>query len=182
MAIARSFANEPDLVVLDEPTSALDPLSRADVLELLMRLQREFRVSYLFISHDLITVKSISTRIAVMYLGKIVEIGPTDRVFASPQHPYTRALLNSMLVADPAATRSTFTLRGEIPSPVTLPPGCALASRCPLASVECTKIVPPLEPVGEDQSAACIKLPRWPSPNGSRSSPTVADIDTELIS
>jgi len=166
VAIARSFANQPDLVVLDEPTSALDPLARADVLELLTKLQGDSAVSFLFISHDLNTVKRISSRIAVMYLGRIVELGATNTVFANPQHPYTRALLNSMLVADPSASRQSFTLRGEIPSAVKLPPGCALASRCPLATVECTKIIPPLELVGEGHTAACIKLPRWAAPDG----------------
>jgi oligopeptide/dipeptide ABC transporter ATP-binding protein len=159
-AIARSFATDPDLVVLDEPTWALDPLARMDIIELLTRLQQESGVSYLFISHDLITVESISSRVAVMYLGKIVEVGPTDRVFAVPCHPYSRALLSSVLSADPAASRQAFTLRGEIPSPIHLPPGCALASRCPLALAECRLAVPPLAEVGERHRSACIRVHR----------------------
>jgi oligopeptide/dipeptide ABC transporter ATP-binding protein len=139
--IARAIAVEPELIVLDEPTSALTPLARIGIIRLLRSLQERLGVSYLFISHDLNTVEHMSHRVAVMYLGQIVELGTREQVFRSPLHPYSKALLAAHLVADPSRRRvdraNPETLSGEIPSPIDLPRGCYLASRCPVALPAC---------------------------------------------
>ncbi|MFQ5914165.1 MAG: ABC transporter ATP-binding protein [Nitrospinota bacterium] len=158
VAIGRAIVPRPDLLVLDEPTSALDPSARAEIMRLLIRLQKDLGLTYLFISHDLATVRFICSEVAVMYLGKIVERGPTDALFRNPRHPYSRALLSSYLVPDPNARRSPLVLKGEIPSPINLPNGCYLYSRCPLAAPKCDKAHPPLEPVGNGRFAACYRL------------------------
>lgn len=141
IAIARALASEPRFVVLDEPTSVLTPGARQDLVELLARLQAETGVAFLFISHDLTTVASISHRVAVMYLGQIVETGATRQIFAAPRHPYTRALISAHLGVDPAKRRVDAApaerLEGEIPSPIDLPAGCYLASRCGYARPRC---------------------------------------------
>jgi oligopeptide/dipeptide ABC transporter ATP-binding protein len=157
VGIARAIATNPTLLVLDEPTSALDPRARAQIIELLIELQRRLGMTYLFITHDLNTLRHISHRIAVMYLGLIVEEGPTAQIFEEQRHPYTRALLSSVLYPDPETRRERFELRGEIPSPINLPHGCFLASRCPLALPECRLEVPPLVDVGGGQRSACIR-------------------------
>ena len=158
VAIARAIAAQPDLLVLDEPTSALDPPSRAEIMHLLILLQRSLGLSYLFISHDLATVRLISSQVAVMYLGKIVEQAPTESLFRNPRHPYSRALLSSYLVPNPSVQRNPLVLRGEIPSPINLPKGCYLFSRCPLAAAECETIHPPLEPQGDSHFVACYRV------------------------
>jgi peptide/nickel transport system ATP-binding protein len=139
--IARAIAVEPELIVLDEPTSALTPLARIAIVRLLRDIQQRLGVSYLFISHDLNTVEHMSHRVAVMYLGQIVEIGTREQIFRAPLHPYSQALLAAHLVADPSRRRvdrsDLETLRGEIPSPIDLPAGCYLAGRCPAAQPSC---------------------------------------------
>ena len=157
VAIARAIATQPRLIVMDEPTSALDISIRAEIIELLMRLQRETGVAYLLISHDLTAVKKVSGRVAVMYLGRIVETAPTATLFDHQVHPYTRALLSSVLLPDPTQPRSTFRLSGEIPSPIRLPAGCFLAPRCPVRVADCGQHRPELRPVEPERTAACFR-------------------------
>jgi oligopeptide/dipeptide ABC transporter ATP-binding protein len=145
VGIARALSTNPELVVLDEPTSSLDVSVRAEILNLLSDLQQELGLSYLFISHDLTAVRRVCHRIAIMYLGKIVEIGETEALFQQPLHPYARALLSSVLYPNPRQQRSRFLLKGEIPSPIDLPTGCHLHTRCPLATPECIVTYPPVK-------------------------------------
>ena len=164
IGIARALALDPQLVIADEPVSALDVSVRSQVLNLMVRLQRERNLTYVFISHDLSVVEHLSDSIAIMYLGRIVEKGPAARVFAHPAHPYTRALLAAVPVADPTQRHDREPVRGEAPSPVSPPPGCPFHPRCAYAIDACRTIVPPLEPVGTpnqvpalDHLAACIR-------------------------
>lgn len=158
VGIARAMITRPKLLVLDEPTSALDPTARAEIIELLVRLQKQLGTAYLFISHDLGTVRFISHRIAVMYLGMIVEQGDTAAVFAEPRHPYSVGLLSSVLLPNPHLRRdSAITLSGEIPSPINLPTGCFLASRCPFAIDACRARIPPAEDLGAGHLVHCIR-------------------------
>ena len=158
VGVARAIATEPRLLVLDEAVSNLDPSARFEIIELLKEIQRELGLAYLFISHDLNTVRYISDRVAVMYLGKIVEVGPTESLFAEQLHPYSRALLASVLFPDPDQPRPTYALSGEIPSPTLLPDGCFLASRCPEAHAQCALAYPPLTNRGSDRAASCFLL------------------------
>lgn len=162
IGVARAMATKPEVIVLDEPTSLLDTSVRADIIALLMKLQQDTGVAFLFISHDLTAVQHISHRVAVMYLGKIVEAGPTDEIFRSPLHPYTRALLSAVLVADPDRKRAPYSLQGEIPSPINLPSGCFLHGRCPLAITACSRISPELVRAREGHSVACIRVAPLP--------------------
>ncbi|MBM3503439.1 MAG: ATP-binding cassette domain-containing protein [Alphaproteobacteria bacterium] len=157
VCIARAIATKPRLIILDEPTSSLDLSVRADILDLLAELQRETGAAMLFISHDLETVRFISHRVLVLYLGRIVEMGPSQRVFERPAHPYTRALLSARL---PVSGRrgDRVRLEGEIPSPLNLPKGCVFASRCPIAIADCLQRSPGLDPIGADSAAACFRL------------------------
>ena len=152
--IARAIATRPRFVVLDEPTSALDVSLRSRIILLLEELRGRLGLSYLFISHDLATVKYLAGRIAVMYLGRIVEQADTAELFTRPLHPYTRALLSAVPVPDPAVRRNRFDLAGEVPSPVDVPTGCALRGRCPLAKPVCAEPVA-LRELGSGHFVAC---------------------------
>ena len=157
VGIARALAVEPEVLVLDEPVSALDVSVRAEVMNLLVRLRRDLGLAYVFISHDLGMVRHISDRVAVMYLGRVVELGAWRRVSDEPMHPYTRALRDAVPVPDPAleAAREISTLRGEVPDAVHPPPGCPFHPRCPHAQDRCRTEVPALRETAEAHLAAC---------------------------
>jgi oligopeptide/dipeptide ABC transporter ATP-binding protein len=152
--IARAIATEPRVVVLDEPTSALDVSLRAKAILLLAELRATLGMTYLFISHDLATVKYLAGRVAVMYLGTIVEEGPTAELFRRPLHPYTQALLSAVPVPEPGARRQRLVLAGEVPSPIDVPAGCRLRGRCPLAQAVCAEPVT-LREVAPERRVAC---------------------------
>ena len=160
VGIARSLASNPALIVLDEPTSVLTPLARVGVIKLLRDLQQQLGLSYLFISHDLTTVERLSHRVAVMYLGQVVEIGTREQIFTDPVHPYSRALLQAYLVPDPARRRvdrpGLSGLAGEIPSPIDLPKGCYLASRCPVVRPNCATTPQPLIELANGHQVRCL--------------------------
>ena len=156
--IARAMVCEPELVVLDEPTSLLDATARAEIIALLEDVQRRTGVAYIFISHDLTTVEHMSHRVAVMYLGKIVETGSREQIFSRPTHPYTRSLLSAVLYPDPGVKQDPTPLVGEIPSPINLPSGCALHTRCPVATSACPGTTPELVDIGHGHEVSCIRL------------------------
>ena len=158
VGIARALAGEPDLIVCDESIASLDVSVQAQVMNLLVRLQEQLGLTYLFISHDLAAVRHISDRIAVMYLGRVVEVGTADQVATDPQHPYTRALLSALPVPDPARERARqrVVLRGDVPSATAVPAGCRFRTRCPDAFAPCPDVDPALQPTGgPGQRAAC---------------------------
>lgn len=154
IAICRAMALNPKLMILDEPTSALDVSVQAQILNLLKELQRKFNLTYLFISHDLSVIKHMSSRVAVMYLGEIVELASCKDIFLEPKHPYTQALLSSIL--DPSIRREEILLEGEIPSASTPPPGCRFHPRCRFRKAACDQDKPPLEEVGKNHFVSCV--------------------------
>jgi oligopeptide/dipeptide ABC transporter ATP-binding protein len=155
VAIARALALSPSLIICDEAVSSLDVLIQAQVLNLFEKLRGEFGLSYLFIAHDLALVKQVSDRVAVMYLGKLCEVGPGDAVYREPLHPYTRALLDSIPSTEPGAKRTAATLKGEPPSPIDPPSGCRFRTRCPRAVEQCALEEPKPRELAPGHLVAC---------------------------
>jgi peptide/nickel transport system ATP-binding protein len=161
IGVARALACEPSLIICDEPISALDVSIQAQIINLLEQLQEGLKgLSYLFIAHDLSVVRHISDRVAVMYLGRIVETTDSQMLYQNPLHPYTRALLSAIPIADPFVeeTRERIILKGEVPSPQNPPPGCSFHPRCFQAIKECSESIPPLRDVGDEHEVACIRV------------------------
>lgn len=162
IGVARAIALKPKLIVADEPVSALDVSIQAQVVNLLKELQNEYHISYLFIAHDLNVVRHISDRVVVMYLGKVMELASVDELYNRPLHPYTQALLSAIPVPDPSKRdRKVILLEGDIPSPISMPPGCRFHTRCPKVIPECKEVVPRLSDFGNGHVAACIRAREW---------------------
>jgi oligopeptide/dipeptide ABC transporter ATP-binding protein len=153
--VARALAVNPKFIVADEPVSALDVSIQAQIINLLQDLQRQFHLTYLFIAHDLSVIKHISDRVAVMYLGRIVELTDSQRLYQTPKHPYTRALLSAVPVPDPGERRERIILPGDVPSPANPPSGCSFHPRCLERLPQCHQIVPQLRDIGGGHYVSC---------------------------
>jgi oligopeptide/dipeptide ABC transporter ATP-binding protein len=160
IAVARAIITKPEFIVLDEPTSAVDVSVRAQLLNLFQDLQKDLGLTYMFISHDLSVVECISQRVAVMYLGKIVEFAKTEELYEKPLHPYAQALFASIPIPDPTKRKERAPLLGEVPSPVNPPSGCRFHPRCPIVMDVCPKVEPPLVDVGGEHYVACHAVTR----------------------
>jgi len=155
ISIARALMVDPEFIVADEPVSALDVSIQAQIINLLVRLQEELQLSYLFVSHDLAVVEHISDRVAIMYLGKIVEVSPSQEIYREPRHPYTQSLLSAIPIPDPKSEIERTLLQGDIPNPASPPSGCSFRTRCPLAKKICSEHEPEMIEVGEEHFTAC---------------------------
>jgi oligopeptide/dipeptide ABC transporter ATP-binding protein len=156
IGIARALAVEPDFIVADEPVSALDVSIQAQVINLLEDLKTDLNLTMLFIAHDLGVVEHICDRVIVMYLGRVMEVASVADLYGRPNHPYTQALLSAVPIPTPGKRRDRVILKGDIPSPINPPSGCVFRTRCPMATAECAKVVPPLKSVGDGHASACI--------------------------
>ncbi|CAI8011736.1 Oligopeptide transport ATP-binding protein AppF [Geodia barretti] len=161
--IAMALSCNPRLIIADEPTTALDVTIQAQIINLLEDLQERYNLTYLFIAHDLSVVRHISDRVAVMYLGKLVEIADRNAIYENPQHPYTRALLSAVPIPDPVldAQRERIILTGEVPSPLNPPSGCVFHPRCPMVTEDCSRVLPETREILPDHVAACINVPGY---------------------
>jgi peptide/nickel transport system ATP-binding protein len=156
VVLAGALVLEPELLVADEPVSMLDVSIRADILNLLLALRENRGITILYTTHDLATAGFFTDRMAVMYLGRVVELGPTARVLSEPRHPYTQALISVIPVPNPRRRRKRLILKGEIPNPIDIPSGCRFHPRCPIAIDECRKVDPPLREIAPGHKVACI--------------------------
>ena len=165
VGIARALILSPSLIVADEPTAGLDVSIQGDLLNLMHDLQGRYGLTYLIVSHNLNVIHKVTDRVAVMYLGKLVEVGPTERIFAAPAHPYSQALISANPIIDPEKKRTKIVLSGEIPSPRNPPPGCRFHTRCPVAQARCRTVEPPLASIEDGRVVAChFPLPAGTSP------------------